>query len=78
MFGWLRKKPENAPATGADGNAPPVKPVEEWRPSLSVLDEVSCARSRLTFCGRPWMTFFVDLDASRRVRQVGPLQVSAE
>jgi hypothetical protein len=62
----------------ADGTASQLKTVEEWRQRLPGLDHVDCRRVKMTFCGRPWMTFFAELDGSRRVSQVGPLRVSAE
>jgi hypothetical protein len=39
---------------------------------------VACQRLRIVFCGRPWITFQVELDAAGRVREVGPLSVTSD
>ena len=62
----------------ADGSAASFKTVEEWRRELPRLDRVGCKRVKITFCGRPWMTFLVEMDESQRVSKVGPLSVSAD
>ena len=62
----------------ADGSAGSIKTVEEWRRQLRRLDRVGCKRLKITFCGRPWMTFLVEMDGSQRVGKVGPLSVSAD
>ena len=65
-------------ALAADGSAASFTTVEEWRRQLPRLDRVSCKRVKITFCGRPWMTFLVEMDGSQRVGKVGPLSVSAD
>lgn len=45
---------------------------------LRRLDDVACRRVKITYCGRPWMTFVVEVDAQRRVSRIGGLGVSPD
>ena len=62
----------------ADGSAESFETVEEWRRQVPRLDRVSCKRVKITFCGRPRITFLMEMDGSQRVSKVGPLSVSAD
>jgi hypothetical protein len=66
--GWSGVLAANGPATSFDT-------VEELRRQL---DRVTCNRVKITFCGRPWITFLVELDEHRRVANIGSLTVSPD
>jgi hypothetical protein len=51
---------------------------KEWRARILALKPAGCRRAVMTYCGRPWMSFGVDLDEGGRVSGVGPLGVSGD
>jgi hypothetical protein len=59
----------------ADGPSVSFDTVGKWRREL---DRVTCGRAKITFCGRPWISFSVELDEQRRVTRIGSLSVSPD
>lgn len=51
---------------------------QQWRDRLLALDSMGCESAVLTFCGRPWMTFSVDLDGAGRVSRVAELHITGD
>ena len=62
----------------ANGQETSFDTVEELRRQLLELDRAPCNRVKITFCGRPWITFLVELDERRRVTNIGSLRVSPD
>jgi hypothetical protein len=51
---------------------------DEWRRRLLALDAGGCRKALITYCGRPWMSFGVELDEAGRVTGVGEMSVSSD
>jgi hypothetical protein len=63
---------------GPGGSLASLRTLEEWRGQLGRLDGAGCRRVKVTFCGRPWVTFHLEMDGAQRVGSVGPLNVTSD
>jgi hypothetical protein len=63
---------------GPGGSLASLQTLEDWRGQLGRLDGTGCRRVKVTFCGRPWVTFHLEMDGAQRVGSVGPLNVTSD
>jgi hypothetical protein len=62
----------------ADGSMLSVETLEDWRREILRSDRTVCRLARITFCGRPRITFDIAMDEAGRITQVGALRVTAD